>query len=178
MKKELLLIALISLTFLNSCMENEHTGCPVPFSIQLGSHDIYNTWGLVGFRDMASGRLDYPPCELYINDGGKVTLGRIRVTFTNEPSLLEEWEGFERFSGAGPVNSFFGHFKLQEKNQIISSERIGTTLIGSVHRSVSDYESRLYGALIGMTDYKIIQNRLSITYGDGSEEMWWILLDN
>jgi hypothetical protein len=178
MKKKLLLLALVSFAFLNSCMEQEYTGCPVPYPLHLGVHEIYNTWAFVGFRNKETGILDYPPCELYINDGVKVTLGRIKITFTDEPSLLEEWGEFERFLGSGPVNIFFGHFKLQESNQIISSGGMGFTEIGSVHRSVSDYESRLFSALIGMTEYKIIQNRLSITYGDGSEEMWWILMDN
>jgi len=173
--RTLLIIILIVST--NSCMDIETTGCPVPYSIKSGNHEIYNTWGLVGFRNKSSGNLDYPPCELYINEGGIATLGRIRITFTQEPSLQEDAEGFLRFFGSGPVNSFFGEYNLSDNGTIVSTGRIGTTMMASVHPSVNEYESRLYAALAQLSQYSIRNNVLRITFGEGREEMVWVLLN-
>lgn len=170
------LIVLLFACF-SSCMEIETTGCSVPYNIKSGNNEIYNTWGLVAFRNKSSGNLDYPPCELYINEGGQVELGRIRITFTTEPSLQEDAEGFLRFFGAGPVNSFFGEYKLSDNRSIESTSRIGTTLMASVYPSVMEYESRLYAALSQLSQYHIRNNVLRITFGEGKEEMVWVLLD-
>jgi len=158
-------------------MDIETTGCPVPYSIKSGNHEIYNTWGLVAFRNRSSGNLDYPPCELYINEGGIVELGRIRITFTQEPSLQEDAEGFLRLFGAGPVNSFFGEYKLLDNVTIESTSRIGTTMMASVHPSVNDYEAKLYTALRQISHYNIRNNILSITFAEGRYEMVWVLLN-
>jgi len=157
-------------------MDIETTGCPVPYSIKSGNNDIFNTWGFVGFRNKSSNSFDYPPCELYINEGGIVELGRIRITYTKEPSLQEDAEGFLRFFGAGPVNSFFGEYKLSINRSIVSTDRIGTTMMASVYPSVINYESRLYTALTQIAQYNIRNNVLSITFGEGKEEMVWVLL--
>lgn len=174
-KRALLIILILACT--SSCMEIDTTGCPVPYTIKSGNNEIYNTWGLVAFRNKSSGNLDYPPCELYINEEGKVELGRIRITFTQEPTVQEDTEDFLGFFGAGPVNAFFGDYKISDAGNIESSGRIGTTLIGSVHSAVSDYESRLYAAFSQMTNYSIRNNILRITFGEGNEEMVWVLLD-
>jgi len=169
------LILLLACT--SSCMNIETTGCAVPYKTKFGINEIHNTWGLVAFRNKISGNMDYPPCELYINEGGKVELGRIRITFTKDPSLQEDTEGFYLFSGKGPVNTFFGAYKIQGGGTIESIERIQTTLKGSVHRSVGDYETRLYASLLQVSQYRIKNNILSITFGDGKEEMVWVLLN-
>ncbi|SHM98417.1 META domain-containing protein [Cyclobacterium lianum] len=169
--------ALVTLTFLilsGACIEGENAGCPVPYYIQPGNHEIYNTWAFVGFRHKTLRWIDYPPCELYINDEGKVTPGRIRITFTEEASRNEELPDYQIFSGAGPVNGFSGDFQLSG-NTIQSGGRIVTTFIASIHANVNDYESKLYGALMQMTHFNIDKNQLLITFGEGEKEMLWVL---
>lgn len=171
--------ALIILTFLilsGACMEDENPGCPVPYSIQSGNHEIYNSWAFVGFRHKTLRWTDYPPCELYINDEGRVTPGRIRITFTEEASRDEELVDYQIFSGAGPVNGFSGDFQLSG-NTIQSGGRIATTFIASIHANVNEYESKIYSALIQMTHFKIVKNQLLITYGEGEKEMLWVLAE-
>lgn len=172
--------ALIILTFLmlsGACMESEKGGCPVPYSIQSGNHEINNSWAFVGFRHKTLRWIDYPPCELYINDEGRSTLGRIRITFTEEASWNEELEDFQIFSGAGPVNGFSGSFQLSG-NTIKSGGRLFTTLKGSVHAKVNEYEAKLYAALGQMTHFDIVKNQLLITFGEGEKEMLWVLMEN
>jgi len=173
--RTLLIILIFSCT--TSCMDIETSGCPVPYSIKSGNNEIFNTWGLVAFRNKSSGNMDYPPCELYINEGGIVELGRIRITFTQDHSLQEDAEGFFRFIGAGAVNRFFGEYKLSANRTIESTGRLGTTLMASVHPSVNDFEARLYTALRQISHYNIRNNVLSITYAEGKEEMIWVLIN-
>lgn len=158
-------------------MEIDHVGCPVPYPIRPGTHDIYTTWAFVGFRNNELRMMEFPPCELYINDGGRASLGRITITFTEEASQREEFDDFQTFSGRGPVNSFFGDFRISD-SATIESGRIGSTLIASVHDTVNEYEAKFYTALLEMTHYSLRHNKLVITFGEGKEEMVWVLMEN
>ncbi|WP_439482736.1 META domain-containing protein [Cyclobacterium plantarum] len=158
-------------------MEDENPACPVPYSILSGDHVIYKIWAFMGFRHKTLRWIDYyPPCELYRNDDGRVTPGRIRITFTEEVSSNEELVDYQIFSGAGPVNGFSGDFQLSG-NTIQSGGRIVTTFIASIHGNVNEYESKLYSALIQMTHFDIVKNQLLLTFGKGEEEMLWVLAE-
>jgi hypothetical protein len=145
-----LFLFLVLVTFLLSCEEDPaNPYVVIPYEVAEVKTDLFRSWGFLYFTDRIRNRHDHPPADL-VRFSSEALFGRIRVSFTKDPSTLSNDAGMWAFYGAGPVNGFGGAYQVdQETSKIWSNGRIGSTYKGS-NKPMMDFESRYFSALRSM----------------------------
>lgn len=164
---------LFSLCFIGlfSCTDSSlNSGCPISYSVNQANLDLNNSWRFIGFRTKGQGSLAFPPCEMYGGSPNDTDSRAMLLSFTRVNSTHTTERGLQLFTATGPVNSLEGAYRIEGEGQLFTSKRIGSSRI-SVQPPLSTYEARFSDALSSMTSYKIEENLLTITFGDGTQEM-------
>ncbi|WP_106131737.1 META domain-containing protein [Mongoliibacter ruber] len=163
----------LAIILMNACNTDEFEGCPLSYTVKTGDFDLTNSWAFVGFRTKGAGGIDFPPCDTYA--GAAVTLGKVNLTFTQNPSSQEN--GFFEFAGASVVNSFTGSYRTFGNGRIEALNRLAITLIAG-NEVLSNYENRYLQGLRNMESYRIQNNMLMIAFNGDLEEMIFVLIES
>lgn len=170
---------LFSLCFagLFSCTDpSMNSGCPISYTVNKASLDLNNSWRFIGFRTKGQGSLAFPPCEMYGGSPNDTDSRMMLLSFTKVNSTHSGERGMHLYTATGPVNSLEGAYRIEGTGELFTSRRIGSSRVAT-QEPLSTYENKFSGALTSMTSYKIEENLLSITFGDGTEEMLLIWHD-
>lgn len=164
---------LYSLCFaaLFSCADpSMNSGCPISYSVNKANLDLNNSWRFIGFRTKGQGGLAFPPCEMYGGSPNDTDSRIMLLSFTRINSTHSNERGLQLFTATGPVNSLEGAYRIEGTGDLFTSRRIGSSMVAA-QPPLSTYENKFSTALSTMTSYKIEENLLTITFGDGTEEM-------
>lgn len=167
--KNLLILFCLALG-LNACAPEGEPGCPVVYEVKKTNVGIQNSWRLIGFRTKGSGFIEYPPCEAYQSHGNNVDNLLILLNLTEN----QTGDGDFELTGNGISNSIGGRYRLGQ-NQTIAT--VGNLLISEVGGSAINmaYENRYFQAIALMKSYGIANNILTLEFGEGNEEMIFVL---
>ncbi len=164
---------LFSLCFVGlvSCTDpSMHSGCPISYSVNQANLDLNNTWRFIGFRTVGQSSIAYPPCELYGGSPNDTDSRAMLLSFTRINSTHNAERGMQLFTATGPVNSLEGAYRIEGTSEIFTSKRIGSSMVAA-QPPLSTYETKFASALSTMTGFKIEENLLTISFGDGTEQM-------
>lgn len=140
--------------------------CAVEYEVVPGeSHSLVGKWKFIGFENVLTKEIDYPPC------GGNEAF----IILTDSLCDRSEKEIFYYpyiFQGRTLINSYLGSYTFNDKNEIKFSETIRSQINGTPE--IDDFQNEFHFAIKSADRYQITDNLLQIYYDEGSHDMLFV----